>query len=195
MKTVFSESAQNSLRFHYPEKSQSSPTSYTDMADDARETPPRLAFSGSRLSWKRGIERRRATLPTHGLSILRSILHTAASSGYRRCRYIEWPRSPTLPTLVRRHDPPGQLPRPHFQTLLVQALSALHFGISLHGARRKNIERVFPLTRPCDEYSGRADDGADRRGATSASIEYRTVGSDCVPSCLYPHTCWTSALQ
>ena len=34
---------------------------------------------------------------------------------------------------------------------------------------------LFPLTRSCDETSERADDGADRRGATNAS---RTVGWD-----------------
>ena len=46
----------------------------------------------------------------------------------------------------------------------------------------------FPLTRPCDESSGRADDGADRRGAVSAG---RIVGWDRRAD---PHT-WTSVLQ
>ena len=53
--TVFSESAQNSLRFHCPQNPHSSPTFYTGMADDARETPPRLAVSDSRLLWERGV--------------------------------------------------------------------------------------------------------------------------------------------
>ena len=39
----------------------------------------------------------------------------------------------------------------------------------------KHIEGFFPLTRPGDESSGRADAGVGRRGATIAS---RTVGSD-----------------
>ena len=55
MRTAFSESAQNSLRFHCPKKSHSFPTFYTGRADDARETPPRLAVSDSRLSWERGV--------------------------------------------------------------------------------------------------------------------------------------------
>ena len=55
MRTVFSESAQNSLRFHCPQNSHSFPTFYTGMADDARETPPRLAVSDSRLLWERGV--------------------------------------------------------------------------------------------------------------------------------------------
>ena len=48
---------------------------------------------------------------------------------------IEWPRSPTLQTAVRRQDTPGQLPRPRFRALL-GALSALHFGISAIGAEK-----------------------------------------------------------
>jgi len=52
---VFSESAQNSVWFHCPQNPHSSPTFYTGMADDARETPPRLAVSDSRLLWERGV--------------------------------------------------------------------------------------------------------------------------------------------
>ena len=48
---------------------------------------------------------------------------------------IELPRSPALPTPVRRQDTPGQLPRPRFLALL-GALSALHFGISAIGVEK-----------------------------------------------------------
>jgi len=58
---------------------------------------------------------------------------------------IEWPRSPALPTAVRRQDTPGQLPRPRFRALL-GALSALqlHFGISISAIGAEKLLSRMP---------------------------------------------------
>ena len=42
-------------------------------------------------------------------------------------------------------------------------------------ALKNSLDKSFPFTRPCDKYSGRADDGADRRGSVRAG---RTVSRD-----------------
>ena len=63
--------------------------------------------------------------------------------------------------------------------------------LSLSYHQLKNLEKVFPrLTRPCDEFSGRADDGADRGGATSAASRTQSLGTG-VPT----HTLGPAPLQ
>ena len=105
------------------------------MADDARETPPRLAVSDSRLLWERGV-----VLPPFEASQTWAV-DLAVDLAHGRVQLMppvsvsKWPRSPALPTAVRRQDTPGQLPRPRFRALL-GALSALHFGISAIGAEK-----------------------------------------------------------
>ena len=105
------------------------------MADDARETPPRLAVSDSRLSWERGV-----VLPpfeasqTWAVELAVSLAHgrvqqmppVLVSNGLAVQLYELLCDKKTRPTSC------DNLTFKHF----VRALSALHFGISADGAQR-----------------------------------------------------------
>ena len=105
------------------------------MADDARETPPRLAVSDSRLSWERGV-----VLPpfeafqTWAVELAVDLAHgrvqrmppVLVSNGLALQLYQLLCDANTRPASCRG------LAFRHF----LRALSALHFGISADGAQR-----------------------------------------------------------